>query len=151
VIVNFDHQVDLDVLAELPEDIQRQLQKAMTDRQRSRPPGGNILPGHDSDQPGCSHWPSDQHDDREDIPVEVTRVTGGERSSKAESESADLSLNSQPIVALPSYSQVRFISVETINGKHYQNILYLVMYIINMHVHVHTHPQIWYSYVLICW
>ena len=93
------------MLAELPEDIQRQLQKAMTDRQRSKPPGDLVHRSHDSKQPGCSHWPSDQQDD---IAGENRVVMGGERSSVDERMSAHLSLNSQPIVALPSYSQVQF-------------------------------------------
>ncbi|KAI0238331.1 DNA repair protein REV1 [Lamellibrachia satsuma] len=98
--------VDLKVLAELPEDIQRQLQKAMTDRQCSKPTGGLVHRSHDSKQPGCSHWPSDQQDDSKDIAGEDRVVMGGERSSVDQRMSAHLSLNSQPIVALPSYSQL---------------------------------------------
>ncbi len=96
------YQMDVGVFAELPEDIQKQLQHAMTERQRKKHPGGSVHHdrGQPSGQPGCSHWPSVRQDDRDG-----TAATGGERSSQK--TSADLRLNPQPIVALPSYSQVR--------------------------------------------
>ena len=95
---HFCHQMDLAVFAELPVDIQKQLRQAMTERQRKKHHGDNVH--RDNGQPGCSHWTSDQQHDGD-----VTEVTGGERSS--EKTSSDLSLTPQPIVALPSYSQVR--------------------------------------------